>query len=121
MSVFNVHVNRAPCHGRVMEIDYRPGRFHMAHKDAAVSSNEQNALLLETEDKQMLAVVQIAGWVARRIICAVKVGADLARGQRFGMICFGSRLDLYFPTGSRLNVKKGDKVAAGTSILGYLP
>ena len=121
MSVFNVHVNRAPCHGRVMEIDYRPGRFHMAHKDAAVSSNEQNALLLETEDKQMLAVVQIAGWVARRIICAVKVGQDLARGQRFGMICFGSRLDLYLPTGSRLNVKKGDKVAAGTSILGYLP
>jgi phosphatidylserine decarboxylase len=120
MSVFNVHVNRAPCRGRVAQIDYRPGRFYMAHKDAAVSGNEQNALLLEEEGGHKLVVVQIAGWVARRIICAVAVGDALARGQRFGMICFGSRLDLYLPPGSQLAVKKGDKVAAGTTILGYL-
>ena len=121
MSVSNVHVNRTPCRSKVVEIDYRPGRFHMAHKDAAVSGNEQNALLLETDVQLKVAVVQIAGWVARRIICAVKAGDALAQGQRFGMICFGSRLDVYLPPGTRLNVKKGDKVAAGTSILGYLP
>jgi len=121
MSLFNVHVNRMPCDGRITQIRYRPGTFLAANRRRASIGNEQNALFLETEDKTRIGVVQIAGFVARRIICKVQQADRVIRGQRFGMICFGSRLDVYAPESLRVDVVLGDRVQAGTSILGFLP
>jgi phosphatidylserine decarboxylase len=118
MSVFNVHVNRSPHEGTVRTVDYHPGKFISANRDKASAENEHNALLLEGPDGKLVGVVQIAGLVARRIICAVQPGDTLHRGQRFGMICFGSRLDVYLPVDTRIEVGVGDMVQAGTSILG---
>ncbi len=120
MSVFNVHVNRIPHEGNVKKVSYSPGKFFSANLDKASKYNEHNAVFLETEDGEKICVVQIAGLIARRIICRVQAGDTVARGQRFGMICFGSRLDVYLPVDSKLNVGVGDKVKAGTSVLGYL-
>ena len=121
MSVFNVHVNRIPCTGTVRKIDYRPGKYFCASMDKASCDNEQNAISLETEDGGRICFVQIAGLIARRIISGLQVGDPVVRGQRFGMICFGSRLDLYLPENTAVEVVLGNKVSAGTSILGYLP
>ncbi len=121
MSLFNVHVNRVPDHGRIEWIRYNPGKFFSANRDKASLENEYNALSLKTEGGASLCFVQIAGLVARRIICRVQPGDTVKRGQRFGMICFGSRLDVYLPEDSRIEVTIGDRVQAGTSILGYLP
>ena len=118
MSVFNVHVNRMPCNGRVKEIGYNPGKFFAANLDKASLENEHNAVFIEMENKKPMCVVQIAGLVARRIICYIQPGDNVLRGQRFGLICFGSRLDVYLPGDIMLNVAIGDKVKAGTSILG---
>jgi len=118
MSVFNVHVNRVPYNGRVKEIDYYPGKFFSANLDKASQQNEHNAVWIEMENGKPLCVVQIAGLIARRIICHAKPGDQVRRGQRFGLICFGSRLDVYLPTDIKLKVAVGDKVQAGTSILG---
>jgi phosphatidylserine decarboxylase len=118
MSVFNVHVNRVPFNGQVTEINYHPGKFFSANLDKASQQNEHNAVTIEMENRKPLCVVQIAGLIARRIICYIKPGDQLLRGQRFGLICFGSRLDIYLPTDVKLNVAVGDKVKAGTSILG---
>ena len=120
MTVFNVHVNRAPHEGIVRGVIYYPGKFFSANLDKASAENEHNALLIETDKGAKICVVQIAGLVARRIICKVQDGDRLGRGQRFGMICFGSRLDVYLPADAKLDVAVGDKVSAGTSILGYL-
>jgi phosphatidylserine decarboxylase len=120
MTVFNVHVNRIPYEGSVSKTLYYPGKFFSANLDKASRDNEHNAVFLETKDGKRLCVVQIAGLVARRIICNVQAGNEMARGERFGMICFGSRLDVYLPADSKLEVAVGDKVRAGTSILGYL-
>ena len=120
MSVFNVHVNRMPCKGKVKKIIYNPGKFFSANLDKASKENEQNAVYLETEDGKEICTVQIAGLIARRIICRVQEGDEVDRGQRFGMICFGSRLDIYLPKDSKLNVAVGDIVKAGTSVLGEL-
>lgn len=120
MSVFNVHVNRIPHEGNVKKVSYSPGKFFSANLNKASKHNEHNAVFLETEDGKKICVVQIAGLIARRIICRVQAGETVARGQRFGMICFGSRLDVYLPVDSKLNVSVGDKVKAGTSVLGYL-
>ena len=120
MSVFNVHVNRMPCKGKVKKIIYNPGKFFSANLDKASKENEQNAVYLETEDGKEICTVQIAGLIARRIICKVQKGDAVDRGQRFGMICFGSRLDIYLPTDSKLRVAVGDIVKAGTSVLGEL-
>ena len=120
MSVFNVHVNRMPCEGKVKKIVYNPGKFFNANLDKASKENEQNAVYLETEDKKRICTVQIAGLIARRIICKVQEGDVVNRGQRFGMICFGSRLDVYLPKDSKLNVAVGDIVKAGTTVLGEL-
>jgi len=120
MSVFNVHVNRMPCKGKVKKIIYNPGKFISANLDKASKENEQNAVYLETEDGKEICTVQIAGLIARRIICKVQEGDEVDRGQRFGMICFGSRLDIYLPKNSKLNVVVGDIVKAGTSVLGEL-
>ena len=118
MSVFNVHVNRVPYNGRVKEIDYYPGKFFSANLDKASEQNEHNAVSIEMETGQPLCVVQIAGLIARRIICYIKPGDQVIRGQRFGLICFGSRLDVYLPADIKLRLAVGDKVKAGTSILG---
>ena len=118
MSVFNVHVNRVPYSGRVKEIDYYPGKFFSANLDKASQQNEHNAVSIEMEDGKPFCVVQIAGLIARRIICHLQPGDPVLRGQRFGLICFGSRLDVYLPTDIKLTSAVGDKVKAGTSILG---
>jgi phosphatidylserine decarboxylase len=118
MSVFNVHVNRVPFNGQVKSINYNPGKFFSANLDKASQQNEHNAVSIEMENGKPLCVVQIAGLIARRIICFVNPGDQLLRGQRFGLICFGSRLDIYLPTVIKLNVAVGDKVQAGASILG---
>jgi phosphatidylserine decarboxylase len=118
MSVFNVHVNRMPSMGKVKKIIYNPGKYFSANLDKASKENEQNAVYLETEDGKEICTVQIAGLIARRIICKVQEGDSVNRGQRFGMICFGSRLDVYLPRDSKLNVAVGDIVKAGTTVLG---
>ncbi|MCU0599327.1 MAG: phosphatidylserine decarboxylase family protein [Desulfobacterales bacterium] len=120
MSVFNVHVNRIPFSGTIKNITYQPGRFHPADKDVASMQNEFNAVVLETEHNQRICFVQIAGLIARRIICGIREGDTVIRGQRFGMICFGSRVDVYLPAKTRINIAIGDKVTAGSSILGVL-
>jgi phosphatidylserine decarboxylase len=118
MSVFNVHVNRIPAEGRVYRISYRPGQFVAADRTAASLRNEHNAIFLETSYGRRLCVVQVAGLIARRIICRVQRDETVRRGQRFGMICFGSRLDVYLPPDLTLTVSVGDKVKAGVSVLG---
>ena len=121
MSVFNVHVNRIPCTGQVKQISYNPGKFLSADRDEASLQNEHNAVFLKTERGTDICVVQIAGLIARRIICHAQPGDHLIRGQRFGLICFGSRLDIYLPAEAHLAVKVGQRVSAGSSILGRFP
>ena len=121
MSVFNVHVNRIPISGRVSKVSYHPGKFIPADREDASMKNEHNAVFLETENGIKICVVQIAGLIARRIICYTRPGDRLQKGQRFGLICFGSRLDVYLPAEAQLDVKIGDRVSAGTSILGRFP
>ena len=118
MSVFNVHVNRIPYDGRVKEMGYHPGKFFSANLDKASLENEHNAVFVEIGNAKLLCVVQVAGLIARRIICNIQPGDHVLRGQRFGLICFGSRLDVYLPTDIQLRVAVGDKVKAGTSVLG---
>lgn len=120
MSVFNVHVNRIPHEGKITRIAYNPGKFFSANLDKASMDNEQNAVVMETESGKPFCFIQIAGLVARRIICNVQEGDVLVRGQRFGMICFGSRLDVYLPPDTRPEVALGDKVQAGSTILGAI-
>jgi phosphatidylserine decarboxylase len=120
MSIFNVHVNRIPCDGRIKKIAYYPGKFFSANLDKASRLNEHNAVYLETGKGQTLCFVQIAGLVARRIICRIQEGDDVARGHRFGLICFGSRLDVYLPADTQVLAAVGDVVSAGTSLIGKL-
>ncbi len=118
MNVFNVHVNRAPVAGRVEKIVYRPGSFFSADLDKASIYNERNTFFIEAVKGRVVAT-QIAGLVARRIVCRVSEGMEIERGERIGMIMFGSRVDLFLPKKSRITVKVGDRVKAGSSILGY--
>jgi phosphatidylserine decarboxylase len=120
MTVFNVHVNRIPCSGEVTDVIYHPGKFVSANLDKASESNERNAIIVKTDNGQSMAVVQIAGLIARRIISQVQVGDIVKKGKRFGMICFGSRLDVYLPKSSQINVMVGDHVKSGASVLAYL-
>jgi len=120
MSVFNVHVNRMPEGGKVTNVTYYPGKFFSANLDKASKDNERNAVSLEIGDGRQLTVVQVAGLIARRIVCRIQEGDHLGRGQRFGLICFGSRLEVYLPQETVPNVSVGDKVLAGSSVLGYL-
>ncbi|MCF8112198.1 MAG: phosphatidylserine decarboxylase family protein [Desulfobacteraceae bacterium] len=121
MNLLNVHVNRMPTSGTIREIRYTSGKFLPADRETASTANEHNAVIMETEKGHNVAVVQIAGLVARRIICNAGEGQQVITGQRFGMICFGSRVDLYLPEETSRAVNVGDKVKAGTSIMGYLP
>jgi phosphatidylserine decarboxylase len=121
MSVFNVHVNRMPTDGTVTRVSYYPGKFFSANLDKASRHNEHNAVSLDITGGRRLIVVQVAGLIARRIVCKIRQGDRLRRGDRFGMICFGSRLDVYLPPDTHPAVSVGDKVWAGTSVLGHLP
>jgi len=117
MSVFDCHVNRAPVGGTVVKEEYTPGKFLNATLDKASEDNERQALLIRTADNKDFAVVQIAGLVARRIRCDVREGQQLLTGQRFGMIRFGSRLDVYLPKGVSPLVSVGQKAVAGETVL----
>ena len=120
MSVFNCHVNRAPIGGTVKAIAYRPGKFFNASMDKASSDNERNSLCIEMEDGRQIAVVQIAGLVARRIVCFTSEGSALKTGERFGLIRFGSRLDVYLPDGVHPMVNLGQTIVAGETVLADL-
>ncbi|MBN9460354.1 MAG: phosphatidylserine decarboxylase [Burkholderiales bacterium] len=121
MNVFNVHSNRAPVDGRVERVTYFPGKFLNADLDKASEHNERNALLIRAGDGSLVGCVQVAGLVARRILCYVGPGDALERGQRFGFIRFGSRVDVYLPPAAQVRVGIGEKVHATTSILAQLP
>jgi len=118
LSPLDVHINRIPIAGTIEEIKYQSGKFLAAYKDEASRSNEQNALTIVDPRGRHLGVVQIAGVLARRIVCRVKRGEQLARGDRFGLIMFGSRTDTYLPAGCRVEVKEGQRVKGGETILG---
>jgi len=120
MNVFNCHVNRAPIAGKVVAIAYRPGKFFNASLDKASSDNERNSLCLELPDGRQIAVVQIAGLVARRIVCFVQQGKVLNTGERFGLIRFGSRVDVYLPNGVQPMVALGQSMVAGETVIADL-
>ncbi len=120
MNVFNVHSNRSPVDGEVLRRWYHPGAFLNAALDKASEANERNALWLRTRDGQDVTCVQIAGLVARRILCDVNAGDGLARGQRFGFIRFGSRVDVYLPLDAEVRCALGEKVYAAESVLARL-
>lgn len=120
MNVFNVHSNRSPVDGEVVDAWYTAGSFFNADLDKASLENERNALHLRTDSGVDVTCVQIAGLVARRVLCYVKPGDRLARGQRFGFIRFGSRVDVYLPPGTRVKVELGQKVRASSTVLAEL-
>lgn len=117
MSVLDVHVNRAPVSGKVKYFKYNPGKFHPAFKDKASLENEQTELGLENKHGKII-LKQIAGIIARRIVCKAKPGDSVKAGQRFGMIKFGSRVDLFLPENVEIKVKLNQKVKAGETIIG---
>ena len=121
MSLFDVHVNRAPVSGKVVSVRYHPGKFLVANVEKASLANEQNGVLLETPDGQRVAYVQIAGFIARRIVCDLVPGDVVRAGQRVGLIRFGSRVDILLPASASLSVRAGDRVRAGESVVGVLP
>ena len=121
MNVFNVHSNRSPVDGTVSDIRYSPGKFVNADLDKASTENERNAMLIKTPTGHDITCVQVAGLIARRILCYVKRGDTLVRGQRYGFIRFGSRVDVYLPRDAKLRTSIGDKVRATTSVLAELP
>jgi phosphatidylserine decarboxylase len=121
MSVFDVHVNRSPCSGTVTGLAYRPGSFFNASFDKASEYNERMSIRIRSDDGPELAVVQIAGLVARRIVCDLQQGQKLCRGDRFGIIRFGSRLEVYLPDGARVLVKEGQRTVAGETVLADFP
>ena len=117
MNIFDVHVNRAPVAGAVAEMQHRPGGYRAAFRREA-AGNEQQVLVLDDEAGHRVLMIQIAGLLARRIVPFVQPGQQLARGERIGMICFGSRVDLYLPPEVDIRVKVGDRLKAGSSIIG---
>jgi phosphatidylserine decarboxylase len=121
MNVFNVHSNRSPVDGMVSDIWYFSGKFVNADLDKASTENERNAMHIKTPSGADVTCVQVAGLIARRILCYVKRGDTLARGQRYGFIRFGSRVDVYLPLDARMITSIGDKVSATTSALAELP
>jgi len=121
MSVFDVHLNRAPASGKIVGRSYNPGKFLVASREKSSLLNEQNALTLETDDGWRMVFIQIAGLIARRIVCYAKAGDALRRGEIFGMIRFGSRVDLYLPPDVKPFVRLGQHVKGGESIIGVRP
>ena len=120
MSIFNVHINRIPADGRVVEVNHIPGGFKMAHLEEAGLENERTEVVLEDERGRHSLIVQVAGLVARRIICRLSAGDQVKTGERFGLICFGSRVDVYLPPETEPRVLVGDRVKAGISVIGVL-
>lgn len=120
MNVFNCHVNRAPIGGRITKIAYRPGKFLNASLDKASVDNERNSMAIEMADGRRIAVVQIAGLVARRILCEVEEGSQLQTGERFGMIRFGSRVDVYLPDGVEPLVALGQTMISAETVIADL-
>jgi phosphatidylserine decarboxylase len=117
MNVFNVHSQRSPVDGAISKVEYYPGAYLNAAVDKASTENERNAIVIQTAAGHTVTSVQIAGLIARRILCYVHVGEPLTRGQRYGFIRFGSRVDVYLPVGSRPRVSIGEKVSASSTIL----
>jgi phosphatidylserine decarboxylase len=120
LSVFDVHINRAPCAATVDVMAYRPGKFLSANADKASEENERMGIALRRADGRTVGCVQIAGWVARRIVCTIKPGQTVAAGERFGHIRFGSRTDLYLPPGARLLVATGQRMIGGETVMAEL-
>ena len=121
LSPLNVHVNRVPISGQVTQIQYQPGKFHAAFASDAAEVNEQNAVMLQDAQGRHFILVQIAGTLARRIVCRIKDGDQVQQGDRYGMIMLGSRVDLYCPAEAELKVEVGQRVKAGETIIGEYP
>jgi phosphatidylserine decarboxylase len=120
LSLWDVHVNRAPLAGRIRKVEYRPGRFHIAMRSCASAENEQNVIHLATERGEIV-LRQIAGWLARRVLCWKAEGDPVTLGERVGMIRFGSRVDLWLPSEAEILVRPGQHVTGGSSILARWP
>lgn len=120
MNIFNVHVNRIPYSGRISRILYSPGKFYSADSEKGALHNEKCATIVENDSGVKIAFVQVAGLIARRIVNWLEVGDVVTKGERFGLIRFGSRVDIYVPADTALAVEKGMKVSAGETIIGYL-
>ncbi len=120
LNVFDVHINRLPCEGVIEDVQYQPGLFLVASKPDATLRNEQNAVMIRTAQGAKVLCVQVAGLIARRIVCWVSPGDRAVRGERFGLIRFGSRMDTFLPIGTAVKVAVGDRVKGGETILGEL-
>ncbi|MGZ3579048.1 MAG: phosphatidylserine decarboxylase family protein [Syntrophales bacterium] len=120
MNVFDVHVNRIPYSGTVAEIEYNKGNFFSANLDKASELNERNSILIKTDDGKKILTIQIAGLIARRIECWVKEGMHVRKGERFGLIRFGSRVEVFLPPDAIISIRVGDKVRAGETPIGWL-
>ncbi len=120
LAIWDVHVNRAPLAGRILKLEYRPGRFLAAMRSRASAENEQNVIHLSTERGEIV-LKQIAGWIARRVLCWKAEGDTVALGERVGMIRFGSRVDIWLPLEAEIVVRPGQHVAGGSSILARWP
>jgi phosphatidylserine decarboxylase len=121
LNVFDVHINRVPCEGVIEDVQYQPGLFLVASKPDATLRNEQNALMIRTTQGPKVLCVQVAGLIARRIVCWISPGDRAVCGERFGLIRFGSRMDTFLPLGTAVRVAVGDRVKGGETILGELP
>ena len=121
LNVFDVHINRIPCEGVIEDVQYQPGLFLAASKPDATLRNEQNALMIRTVEGTKVLCVQVAGLIARRIVCWVSPRDRAVLGERFGLIRFGSRMDTFLPLGTAIKVAVGDRVKGGETILGQLP
>ncbi len=120
MSIFNVHINRSPYDGKIIKTHYQKGRFFSADLDKATEENEKNYIYLKTPEGEDILFVQVAGLIARRIVCDVKEGDSVKKGDIVGLICYGSRLDVFLPKKCEIKVKLKDKVHAGETVLGIL-
>jgi len=121
LNIFDVHVNRTPIGGKVVEVEYRPGKFFVASLDKASQENERNAICIEDIRGRRVAFLQIAGLVARRIVSYLHSGDEVDRGQIMGLIRFGSRVEIFFPRDARVVVRSGDRVRGGSTVVAWLP
>jgi len=121
LNVFDVHINRLPCDGVIEDVQYQPGLFLVASKPEATLRNEQNAVMIKTHEGRKVLCAQVAGLIARRIVCWVSPQDRAIRGERYGLIRFGSRMDTFLPMGTKLRMAVGERVKGGETILGELP
>jgi phosphatidylserine decarboxylase len=121
LNVFDVHINRVPCDGVIEDVQYQPGLFLVASKPEATLRNEQNAMMIKTHEGMKVLCVQVAGLIARRIVCWISPWDRAIRGERYGLIRFGSRMDTFLPMGTKIRVAVGERVKGGETILGELP